>query len=163
MAANTGMCYWKLEGKSISTRLVSCHWCEEDNLVKCFTVFLIKPTIYKISNPLLQVQIKKTTLKEEEKIYFQTAFLFINTINSWLFAPTSWQKLDNATLQISSYLFVTPFDGFISCHPIMDNFSGEISHVKPVNESMIAGSLSSTTRRPMVLKESFRNFAKLSL
>lgn len=117
-AANTDICCWKLEWKRICSLLVSYHWCEEDNLVKCFTAFLIKPTIYKKkSNPLLQLQIKDTTLKEEKKIYFQTVFLFINTINSWLFAHTSWQKLDNATLQTSSYLFVTPFDGFISCHP----------------------------------------------
>lgn len=86
-------CYWKPEGKRISGLLGSCHWCEEDNLVKCFTVFLITPTIYKKSNP--QLQIKETTLKEEKKIYFETVetvFLFINTINSWLFAHTFWQK-----------------------------------------------------------------------
>lgn len=38
----------------------------------------------------------------------------------------------------------------------MDNFSGEISHVRPVNDSMVVGNLSHTTRRAMLIKGAFR-------
>ena len=38
----------------------------------------------------------------------------------------------------------------------MDNFSGEISHVRPVSKSVIVGSLSNATWRAVVLKRAFR-------
>lgn len=59
--------------------------------------------------------------------------------------------------QINSYLFVTSFDGLIYCQPIKDNFPGEVSHVRPLNENIVGESLL-RRQEPVVLKESSSNF-----